>query len=77
MIRREQIEKLYALLERLVPRKRATLVMHYGLTGDQPMTYAEISDLFRVSDCRVGQLERSAIKMLRWWWNKRYLASSS
>ncbi len=24
---------------------------------------------------RVGQLERSAIKRLRWWWNKRYLAA--
>jgi len=65
MIRENCEDLLVTLLDRLPPRQRDVITMHFGLCGRRAATLAEIGRRIGVSRERVRQLERQAIARLK------------
>lgn len=72
---------LNAILNRLAPRERRIVELHYGLDGSAPRTLSEISALFGLTRERIRQLEASAMSQIRrhpdLWKLRSYLGDQS
>jgi len=66
-IRRDAVEKVVLLLERLQPRERGVLEMRFGLGGEAEMTWREIGERCNVGKQRVSQIAAGAMWKLRRW----------
>ena len=58
-------ERLQKLLHTLPERERTVVRLHYGLDDGPQMPFSEIGRLLKVSDSRVNQLHRTAIRKLQ------------
>ena len=52
-------------LETLPSRERSLLEMRFGLTGEEPLSLAEVGQRMGISRERARQLEAQALKRLR------------
>jgi RNA polymerase primary sigma factor len=60
-----ETRRLMESVERLPERQRRVLVRRYGLDGEKPATFADLSEELEVSRERVRQLQRQAERTLR------------
>jgi len=72
LILQERTEKMNDALQKLDPRDRVVLELHYGLKDGQERTLKEIGEILGVSGSRVGQLEQAALVKLRDFLPKTY-----
>lgn len=61
----QEIERLWSALDVLDERKRQIVCLRYGLTGQAPMTLAEIGGVFGRSRERIRVLEAEAFEQMR------------
>lgn len=52
-------------LDRLNPRERHILILHYGIGSEEPISQEKIAEQLGISKQRIQQIEKSAIKKLR------------
>ena len=62
LVDRDQVR---LLLSQLSERERRVLAVHYGLDRDAALTYEQLSQRLGISQCRIRQIEKSAIGKLR------------
>jgi RNA polymerase primary sigma factor len=62
---REELEKMFTLIDRLDEREVAILRLRYGLTGEEPQTLVAIGRHLDLTRERVRQLEVQALRKLR------------
>lgn len=55
----------HALLEDLTPQEREVIVLRYGLHGQDPLTGAEVGQVFGVSRQRISIIEINALETMR------------
>ena len=58
-------EAIQHALQTLTAREREVLVLHFGLSGDEPVTFEQISHRFGLSRERIRQIEVEALRKLR------------
>jgi RNA polymerase primary sigma factor len=62
-------EVIYTRLERmlptLTPREEQIILLRYYSGREKPMTFREISEVFKVSKGRIQQIERKAIRKMK------------
>ena len=58
-------KRLNEALEHLTEREQQIIRLRFGLSGNRPMTFVELSELFGLTKERVRQLEMRAIRKLR------------
>jgi len=66
-IRRDAVENVVLLLERLQPRERGVLEMRFGLGGEVELTWRGIGARCNVSTARACQITAKAMRKLRGW----------
>jgi RNA polymerase sigma factor (sigma-70 family) len=60
----EEKEKVLKLLDEIDPREAQILRLHYGLTGNEPMTLREIGKKLGLTRERIRQIQRGALTKL-------------
>ena len=58
-------EDVIAVLEFVTPRERRILELHYGLGGEEKLTFEEVAEIEGVTKERIRQLEAQAMSRLR------------
>lgn len=58
-------EDMRATLDRLNPRERHILILHYGINAEESMSQEKIAEQLGVSKQRIQQIEKGAMKKLR------------
>ena len=62
----EKIEKIYELLSQMEEGKeKDTLIMRYGLYGEQPRTQKEVAKRLHISRSYVSRIEKKAVMKLK------------
>lgn len=62
----EKIEKIYELLSQMEEGKeKDTLIMRYGLYGEQPKTQKEVAKRLHISRSYVSRIEKKAVMKLK------------
>ena len=59
-------EQLYKLLKILAPREQKVLKLRYGLDDGRFRTWEEVGKIFGVSRARISQIERKALRKLKY-----------
>ena len=62
---KEDMKKVYMILEKLKPRERMVLSLRYGLFNKKELTQREIADLLGISRSYVSRIEKSALRKMR------------
>lgn len=65
MIKADNKNLLFSILDTLTKRERDVMVMRFGLEDDQPKTLEEIGGVFGVTRERIRQIEAKALRKLR------------
>ena len=63
--RKEEVEKLRALVKTLGGRERQIIVMRYGLAGGAPLTQQQVAGCLGISRSYVSRIEKKAVETLR------------
>ena len=63
--RKEEVEKLRALVKTLSGRERQIIVMRYGLAGGAPLTQQQVAGCLGISRSYVSRIEKNALTKLR------------
>lgn len=63
--RKEEVEKLRALVKTLSGRERQIIVMRYGLAGGAPLTQQQVAGCLGISRSYVSRIEKKAVEALR------------
>jgi RNA polymerase sporulation-specific sigma factor len=63
--RKEEIRRLYEVVNQLSGRERQIVLLRYGLGGAQPLTQQQVADTLHISRSYVSRLESRTLAMLR------------
>ena len=61
----DKFEVLTDFIDKLPPRDKKIIEMHFGINGEDRKTFKEIAELFGVTACRVMQIQDRALRKLR------------
>lgn len=63
--RKEEVQALYRVVNRLSGRERQVIILRYGLSGDQPLTQQQVADILHISRSYISRIEKKSLGMLR------------
>jgi len=64
--------RILICLEKLEPRNKRIIEMHFGLFNDEALTHKEISEVFDITPERVGQIIKESIVLLKKYYEENY-----
>lgn len=63
--RKEEIRRLYQVVQGLSGRDRQIIILRYGLSGEKPLTQQQVANLLNISRSYVSRLETKALAALK------------